>query len=154
MKKILRRTLIVLTIAAMLITGGLFTGYYLRPAYSISLGSILLAGGIVLAVSSFGGQINKFINNLLGSHDAAVAGATKVVPIFSIGQGAYVGAAQVVGVPAEVKRTKGVAAVNATIGNVGGSALIPISTQKPGGGSSLSRVSGVGISAVIDFHIG
>ncbi|MHB0935317.1 MAG: hypothetical protein ACYDCO_07105 [Armatimonadota bacterium] len=148
-----RRILIVVTITAMLVSGGLFSGYFLRPAYSQDLGDILLLGGIILVVSTFGGQINNFINDLLGSNEAAAAGATKVVPIFSVGQGAYVGAAQVVGVPANVRRTRGVAAVNITIGNVAGSALIPISTQRPGGGTSISRVSGVGISAVIDFRL-
>jgi len=148
-----RRVLIVFSIVAMLISGGLFSGYFSRPAYAIDLGDILLAGGIILVVSTFGGQINNFINDLLGSNEAAAAGATKVVPIFSVGQGAYVGAAQVVGVPANIRRTRGVAAVNATIGNVAGSALIPISTQRPGGGTSINRVSGVGISAVIDFRL-
>lgn len=152
MKK-LRRLVIIFTIVALLVSGGMFSGYFARPAYAIDLGDILLAGGIILVVSSFGGQINNFINDLLGSNEAAAAGATKVVPIFSVGQGAYVGAAQVVGVPANVRRTQGVAAVNATIGNVAGSALVPISTRRPGGGTTLNRVSGVGISAVIDFRL-
>jgi len=151
--KILRRVFITFIITALLISGGLFSGYLIRPARAISLGDILLLGGVVLAVSSFGGQINSFINNVLGENEAKAAGATKVVPIFSVGRGTYIGAAQVVGVPANVKRTKGVAAVNISIGNIAGSALVPISTQKPGGGTSLNTVSGVGVSAVIDFHI-
>jgi hypothetical protein len=151
--KIFRRIVITLVITGMLIGGGLAGGYYLRPAYSIGLGDILKVGGIVLAVSAFGGQINSFINKTLGENKAAAAGATKVVPIFSVGQGTYVGAAQVVGVPSNIKRTKAVAALNATIANLSGSLLVPISTSKPGGGTTLSRVSGVGISAVIDFHI-
>jgi hypothetical protein len=76
-----------------------------------------------------------------------------VVPIFSVGQGAYIGAAQVVGVPARVRSTQGVAAVNTVIGNLNGSLLVPISTRSPSGGTSLNRVSGVGVSAVIDFRI-
>ena len=151
--KILRRILLVITIVAMLVSGGVFSGYFMRPAYALDLGDILLLGGVVLVVSAFGGQINSFINDVLGQNEAAPAGATRVVPIFSVGRGTYVGAAQVVGVPTNVRRTRGVAAINVTNGNIAGSAMVPISTQRPGGGASLSRVSGVGISAVIDFHI-
>jgi hypothetical protein len=151
--KITRRIFIIATIVALLVSGGIFSGYIARPAYALDLGDILLLGGVVLVVSTFGGQINSFINNVLGTNEAEVAGATKVVPIFSVGRGTYVGAAQVVGVPANVRRTQGVASVNITIGNIAGSALLPISTQRPGGGSSLNTVSGVGISAVVDFRL-
>jgi len=149
----IRRFFITLSIVALLVSGGIFSGYFTRPAQAVDLGDILLLGGVVLVVSSFGGQINSFINDVLNTHQAEAAGATKVVPIFSVGRGAYVGAAQVVGVPASVRRTKGVASVNITIGNIAGSALVPIATQRPSGGSSLSTVSGVGVSAVIDFHL-
>jgi len=148
-----RRVLITLSIVALLVSGGIFSGYFTRPARALDLGDILLLGGVVLVVSSFGGQINSFVNDVLGTHQAEAVGATRVVPIFSIGRGTYVGAAQVVGVPANVRRTQGVASVNVTIGNIEGSGLVPISTQRPGGGSSLNTVSGVGISAVIDFHL-
>ena len=145
--KILRRIGISLLITSLLIV----SSWSLRPAFSQDLGRILVLGGIVLAVSTFGGQINSFINNSLNQNQAAAVGATKVVPIISVGRGLYVGAAQVMGVPAGVSRTQVVASVNVTIGNLTGSALVPISTRVPG--STLARVEGVGVSAVISFHI-
>jgi hypothetical protein len=129
----------------------MMSGAFVRPAHAVGLGSILKVGGIILAVSVFGKQINSFIDNALGQREAAAVGATKVVPIFSVGQGGYIGAAQVVGLPANVKLVQGVAAVNVVLGNISGTGLLPISTKKPG--RSLDRVSGVGVNAIIDFHI-
>ena len=150
--KLFRRLVIGLVIAAVLIgSGWVGSGYLLRPAYSQSIGDILLLGGIVLVVATFGDQIDDFINSALGQREAQAAGATKVVPIIEVGQGTYVGAAQVVGVPNNVRLTQAVAAVNVAIGNLNGSALVPISTRVPG--RTLDRVSGVGISAVIDFRL-
>ena len=148
----LRRWTMVAGLTAILIIGGMVSGLLVRPAYAINLRSILLVGGIVLVVNNFGGQMNNVINNALGQQQAAAAGATKVVPIFSVGRGTYVGAAQVVGLPANVQRTRGVAALNVSLGNLSGSALFPIGTNRPSGGS-ISRISGVGVSAVIDFRL-
>ncbi|MHB9134397.1 MAG: hypothetical protein ACYDBB_25275 [Armatimonadota bacterium] len=147
----LRRLGFVAAILAVLIAGGALSGAFVRPARAVDIGDILKIGGIVLVVSTFGDQINSFINNLLGQREAASVGATKVVPIFSVGQGAYVGAAQVVGVPSNVQRVQGVAALDVTLGNISGTGLVPISTRTPG--RTIDRVGGVGISAIIDFHI-
>jgi len=149
--KILRRMLISFLIAVMLFGGLLAGGYYLRPAYSLDIGTILKIGGVLLVVSTFGKDIDKFINNTLGQNEVKKVGASKVVPIFSVGQGAYIGAAQVIGVPDQVKLTQGVAAVTVTLGNVEGTALFPISTKKPG--KALSKTKGVGVAAVVDLHL-
>ena len=151
MTKLRRWSLAAMLTGALLIigtAGGLFT----RPAQA-QLGNILKVGGVVLAVSAFGGQINDFINGALGERDVRLAGATKVVPIFSVGRGTYVGAAQVVGLPRDVRSVQGVGALDLRLGNLSGTALVPLSTQRPGQHGSLSRVSGVGISAVMDFRI-
>jgi hypothetical protein len=150
--KRLHRWSLVAAITAAIMVGGAFSGLLITPARAIGLGDLLKIGGIVLAVSAFRGPINNFINGALGERQAAAAGATKVVPIFSIGRGAYIGAAQVVGVPGSVKRVQGVAAVNVSLGSLRGTGLVPISTKKASG-SKLSTVSGVGVSAIIDFHI-
>lgn len=148
----LRRVGVVAGIVAALMVGGLVSGLFVRPAQAIDIGTILKVGGIILAVSTFGDQINTFITRALGEREAGLAGATKVVPIFSVGRGAYVGAAQVIGVPANVRQVRGVAALNVTLGRLAGSALVPIGTSRPGR-SGISRIGGVGISAVIDFHV-
>ena len=70
----------------------------------IKLGSILKTGGVIFAVRQFGGEINKVINAALLQRGVAYDGATKVVPILSVGTGAYVGAAQVIGAPIRLSR--------------------------------------------------
>jgi hypothetical protein len=135
-----------------LLAGTWFSGAPLRVAQAISLTDILKLGGIVLAVSVFGGQINSFINGALGQREAATVGATKVVPIFSVGRGLFVGAAQVVGVPDNVRRVQAVAALDLRVGNLTGNALVPISTRTATR-TSLSTVGGVGVSAILDFRI-
>lgn len=118
------------------------------------LGDALKIFGIGYVVSRFGGQIDKFINNLSGQRGIRWEGTTKVVPIFSIGRGSYIGAVQVQGPPDRVSRTKAAAQVETRIGGLGARLFIPISDKRPsGGGSGLNRVAGVGISAVIDFKI-
>jgi len=151
MKKIMLRILLTMLIAAMLFSGIAAGGYFQRPANALDIGSLLKLGGVLLVVSTFGKDIDKFVNKTLGQNEVKRVGASKVVPIFSIGQGAYVGAAQVVGVPKQVKLTQAVAAVNITAGNLGGTALFPLSTKKPG--KNLDKVSGVGIAAVVDIHL-
>lgn len=152
----MKRTRLAVILAGVLVLVlaiGMLNPLFIRPARAIDIGDILLIGGIVLVVSTFGDRIDDFINSALRQREVQAAGASKVVPIFSVGRGTYVGAAQVVGVPADVRRVQGVAAIEATLGNLSGNALIPISTRRPGGGSSLNRVEGVGISAIIDFRI-
>jgi hypothetical protein len=151
MKRV-RQWKIVAGLTIVFLLGGMFSGICMQPAQAIGLGDLIKVGGIVLLVSTYGGQINNFINKALGEQRAASVGATKVVPIFSVGRGAYIGAAQVVGLPENVRITQGVVAVEVSLGGLQGSALVPISTKKPGK-SSLSRVSGVGVGAIIDFHI-
>ncbi|HVK01951.1 MAG TPA: hypothetical protein VM490_00605, partial [Armatimonadaceae bacterium] len=82
--------------------------------------------------------------------------STRVVPIVTIGRGAYVGAVQVSGPKAQVDRVKAVAQVEAQtkIGNelrIRG--LIPVDTTKPDDVSSISRVKGVGVSAIIELRL-
>jgi len=143
--------LLTMLMAAILFSGVVAGGFFTRPAKALDLGDLLKLGGVLLVVSTFGKDINKFINNTLGQNEVKRVGASKVVPIFSVGQGAYVGAAQVVGVPKQVKLTQAVAAVNITAGNLGGTAMFPLSTKKPG--KNLDKVSGVGVAAVVDLRL-
>ena len=148
-----RRMTIAALLTGTLLAGILLTGAFLRPthALNISTGDVLKVGGVLLAVSQFGGQINHFINDLLSNRKAEAAGQTKVVPIFSVGQGAYIGAAQVVGAAAAVQKVQAVAAVEGVMGKGSGLLLLPISTKVPG--SSLAQVKGAGVSAIIDLKL-
>ena len=120
-------------------------------AWGIDLGDILKVGGIAWAVSQYSDQIDSFITSALGEREAAVQGATKVVPILSLGGGGYIGAAQVVGNPDNVKTVKAVFQVEAKFGSARARVLLPTTTDKATG--SPDRAKGVGVSAVIEFKI-
>ncbi len=127
-------------------------------AHAQDLLQIVKVFGIGYAVRTFGPQINDFINSLLLSRDAATQQSTKVVPILSISIGlsapgrATIGAAQVAGPPAAVRRVQAVAALDANYQGVFQvRALIPVDSLEPW--RRLRRVVGVGVSAIIDLKI-
>lgn len=134
-----------------LLLGGLLTSAFVQPARAIGTTEILKVGGVLLAVNQFGDQIDSFINNLLKQRKNAAAGATKVVPIVSVGQGVYIGAAQVIGEANRVQRVQAVATVEGVLNKFEGTLLVPISTKMPG--KKLSRVEGVGVSAIVDIKL-
>ncbi len=122
-------------------------------ARALDFGSAIKLFGVGFAVKQFGGQINSFLNTILAQKGAATKDATKVVPIISIGKGGYIGAAQVMGPEATLSTVKAVG--QGELG-FGGStfrlkALIPINTTNPTKG--MKRVSGVGVSAIIDLKL-
>ena len=115
-----------------------------------TLGGILKGGAIAVLVSNMGGSIDKAINKVTGTRKTAV-NHTKVVPIISAGQGAYVGAVQVMGSKSRVDRVKAVAQLEGRAGDVRFRALIPVSTLNPT--KSPSRVLGVGVSGLVDVNL-
>lgn len=118
------------------------------------LGSLLKGGAIAVAVDKFGPDINKFINNVTGEKNVGTNQATKVVPIVSLGGGAYMGAVQVAGPASQVEKVRAVAQLEQNFKMIGGvriKALIPISTKSAG--MSIKRVPGVGVSAILDFRL-
>lgn len=119
---------------------------------ALDLTDLLKVGGIGYAVTQFAGPIDEFINKALGEREAQAKGATKVVPILSLGGGGYIGAAQVLGVPSQVERTKFVVQVESKlIGSLSGTLLVPVGS-KPTGGQP-DRIKGVGVSAVVEFKL-
>jgi len=120
-------------------------------ATALDLGSLLGVVAVEVVVSEYGGAMDKAINGALQERKAAAMGATKVVPIFSVGRGLFIGAAQVVGVPANVKTVQAVAQLEAKFGEVSGTLMVPISTRKPGSPGQLKSVPNVGLSAVIEI---
>jgi len=126
-------------------------GAGLTAAWAIDLGDILKVGGVLFLVNQYDDQIDSFITSALGEREAAVQGATKVVPIISLGGGGYVGAAQVVGNPENVERVKVVVQVEGRFGSGRAQILVPTTTDKVSGNPD--RAKGVGVSAVIEFRI-
>ena len=124
-------------------------------AYAIDLGSIIKVAGIGFLVDQFGPQLNSFINTLMAQHNATPEFATKVVPILTVGvlgNSGYIGAAQVMGPQNLVDKVHAVVQVessfNGNMFRVKG--LIPIDSKIP---VNFTRVSGVGVSAMIDVRI-
>ena len=123
-------------------------------AHADLLGSVVKGGIIGILIKQFARPINDGVNKITGSAGAPTTEATKVVPIVSVGQGGYVGAAQVSGPKVSVDKVQ---AVGMLEGNVAGNqfrlkALVPITTDKPSPGN-LHRVKGVGVSAIIDIKV-
>ncbi len=116
---------------------------------AFSLGSILKVGGVTVLVDKFGDQINDFLNKLLMKNGVGTDYATKVVPVLSIGTGKYIGAVQVVGPTAQVDKVKAVGQLEGSFNDIArAKALIPLESVDI---THLSRVQGVGVSAIIDL---
>ncbi len=117
------------------------------------LGSILKGGAIILLVKQFGKQINDGINAALMNRKWEHRQATKVVPIVSIGSGAYVGAAQVIGDEEDVKKVEAVAQIELKLaGDARAKVLIPVDKVSINV-TEMQRVYDVGVSAVIDLKL-
>src|SRR5688572_28888444 len=93
------------------------------------LGGVLKATGVVFAVRQFGKDINKVINTALQQRGVEYAGATKVVPIFSVGNGIFVGASQVIGAPQQVDQVRAVGQVETRLGDVQGRLFVPTTSS-------------------------
>lgn len=130
----------------------LLSGLALPTVQAFGLGDILKVGGIAILIDKFSGQLNGFINTLTAKNGVGTDYATKVVPILTFGSGGYIGAAQVIGPQELVDQT---AAVIQLEGDFAGNqfrvkALIPTNSKNP---TNISRVNGVGVSAIIDVRI-
>ena len=138
-----------------ILLGAMLMGAALPAAQAIDFGSILKVGGVGILVDTFASQLNSFINTLMMQHNATPEFATKVVPILTVGvlgNSGYIGAAQVMGPKDLVAKTQAVVQVesgfNGNMFRVKG--LIPIDSKIP---VKFTRVSGVGVSAIIDVRI-
>jgi len=140
------RTLALLSVVCLLATALLAAN-----AWAIDLGDLLKVGGIAWLVDRYDGELDTFITSALGERQAAAKGATKVVPILSLGSGGYIGAAQVVGNPDNVKQVKAVIQLEGRIGSFRPRVLVPTTTDRASG--TPDRAKGVGVSAVIEFSI-
>lgn len=116
------------------------------------LGGVVKVGGIGFLVDKYGDSVNSAINSLMMKEGAGTNYATKVVPIVSIGDSGYIGAAQVIGDANQVAKVKAVGQLeigwNDKLFRIKG--LVPMDSMDP---TAFSRVHGVGVSAVIDVRI-
>ena len=116
------------------------------------LGGVVKVGGIGFLVDKYGDSVNSAINSLMMKEGAGTNYATKVVPIVSIGDSGYIGAAQVIGDANQVAKVKAVGQLeigwNDRLFRIKG--LVPMDSMDP---TAFSRGQGVGVSAVIDVRI-
>ncbi|EGF12892.1 hypothetical protein [Dialister micraerophilus] len=116
------------------------------------LGGVVKVGGIGFLVNKYGDSVNSAINSLMMKEGVGTNYATKVVPIVSIGDSGYIGAAQVIGDANQVAKVKAVGQLeigwNDRLFRIKG--LVPMDSMDP---TAFSRVQGVGVSAVIDVRI-
>lgn len=137
--------------AAAMIGTGVFSGVSASGLDSI-LGGIVKVGGIGFLVDKYGESLNSAINSVMMKEGAGTNYATKVVPIVSIGNRGYIGAAQVIGDADQVEKVEAVGQLEISWNNklfrIKG--LIPMDSKNP---TSFSRVQGVGVSAVIDVRV-
>lgn len=146
-----KRRLLTLVLAATFLT---CTVLALAPsAPAGGLGDILKGAGIVFLVDRFADDLNSFINKVTLNKGVGVADKTKVVPIISIGQGEYVGAAQVSGPSHLVDKVKAVAQLEASMSGKTFriKALVPVESKDVI--RDIKRVGGVGVSAIIDVKL-
>jgi hypothetical protein len=116
------------------------------------IGDLVKMFGVGWVVERFSGQINNAINSALSEHQAAIEGATKVVPIVHVGTGGNaIGAAQVMGPQAQVEKVEAVAEVELQIsGTLRARGLVPVSTRDV---RTVESVAGVGVSANVRFPL-
>lgn len=105
---------------------------------------------VAAVIRQFAEELNGLINGLLLNNNAANTEMTKVVPIFSVGDRTAVGGAQVSG-PAD--KLAEVSAVFQIDGNFHRDkfrvkAYVPSTSS-----TKLDRVHGVGVTALIDYHV-
>lgn len=120
------------------------------------LGDILKGGAVLVVVDKFSGDIDRFVNKITGNRTNNTTESTRVVPILTVGRGTYAGAVQVSGPRELVDEVKAVAQLEGQArigGTVRARALIPVSTRGVSDPSKLSRVKGVGVSALIDLRL-
>ncbi len=120
-----------------------------------NLGKEALKGVVVgAAVKATAGHINNLLNSAAGKHGGKIGQITKVVPIVSVGERGYAGAAQVAGPKDYVSQVQAVVQLESTK-KIGSNlwrvkALVPSNSINPG---RIKRVDKVGLTALIDVAL-
>lgn len=113
---------------------------------------IFRAAAVGVAVSTASKPLDKFINTLTFNSKVPIGMSTKVVPILSVGEKGYVGAAQVAGPASYVQSVRVVWLYedNFSRNEFRLKVLVPSSSINP---LELRRVPKVGVSAIIDVSL-
>ncbi len=127
------------------------------PPVRAQFDKVLKATLILFAVDRYGKDINKFVNDVTRTKDIGDEAVTKVVPILTVGNGTYAGAAQVNGPRRLVDTVRAVAQIEGekriiqpTVRVRG---LIPVSDRAVKSLETLKRVPGVGVTATLEVKL-
>lgn len=148
----MKKKLIPFMVAAC-VTVSTFGGMMTANAFNLGslLGGVAKVGGVGFLVDRYSDSIDNFLNTLLRQNNLSTTYTTKVVPIVSVGNNAYIGAAQITGPASEIERVKAVAQLEASFNGIARvKGLVPIDSMNPVGAN---RIQGVGISALVDLKI-
>lgn len=148
----MKKKLIPFMVAAC-VTVSTFGGMMTANAFNLGslLGGVAKVGGVGFLVDRYSDSIDNFLNTLLRQNNLSTTYTTKVVPIVSMGNNAYIGAAQITGPASEIERVKAVAQLEASFNGIARvKGLVPIDSMNPVGAN---RIQGVGISALVDLKI-
>ncbi|HYE80109.1 MAG TPA: hypothetical protein VEI97_19190 [bacterium] len=116
----------------------------------IDLDDVIKLGGVVYVVREFGDEINSAINTLLNNNDAATGASTKVVVIVTP-RGRHIGAAQITGPRAAVRRCNAVVQLEEQFNSfVRVRALVPVEAENA---TRIQRIKGVAVSAMVDIEL-
>ncbi|MCL6628423.1 MAG: hypothetical protein K6U00_02340 [Armatimonadetes bacterium] len=117
-------------------------------SHSVGAGDILKAGVVAVAINAAADPLNKAINSIAGGWNSS----TKVVPVATIGDKAYIGGAQVAGAASSLDKVKAVYQYEDIFdgGKFRIKAFVPSDSTNP---LQISRVSGIGLTALIDTSI-
>ena len=150
MKK--RKRLVVLLLCASALGGATIARAMSIPS---GIADVVKVLGIGFAVKTFGPQINSAINTVLMQNHVERHGGTKVVPILSVGQGLYIGAAQVTGPEEEVAQIQAVIQGEVAVGSdkLRLKGLVPVDSINPFKSLPKPKFVGVGVTALIDFNV-
>jgi hypothetical protein len=141
-----------------LVAGGVLAGFLVGQSVpaAAQFGGVVRGGAIILLVDKFGGDIDRFINSVTGNRTTAPGESTRVVPIISVGQSTAAGAVQISGPKEQVDKVKAVAQIEGKkkIGtDVRVRAMIPVGSRDVKDINSISRIKGVGVSALLDIKL-
>jgi len=111
---------------------------------------ILKSSGIAAIIRKVAPDLNNFINTITLNQGIQNRQMTKVVPLFSIGTRAAAGGVQVSGPPELLKQVRAAFQIdgNYNRGKLRVRVFVPSTSS-----TKLVRVHGVGVSALVDYHV-
>jgi len=139
------RKLVLLSLGCVLMWG--------RAAPAANIGqAVVKAVTVGAVVNAVAGPADNALNTITANRKLATGTSTKVVPVLSVGEKGYVGAAQVAGSKKLVDKTKSVIQFETAFNDKQYriKLLMPMDSVNP---LQMGRVKGIGVSALVDIAL-